>query len=141
MEKVSLVNLDDKKNMWLTPNACSLRFSQVGFKWLQVVNNCCRCFCCVWRLATPWTVVCLDPLPMEFSNQRYWSGVLFPTPGDLPYPGIEPRSLVSPALAGRFLTANATKGYIHFLNLLHIPLLWSLFLTLYGHLLSFTSTL
>ena len=108
MEKVSLVNLDDKKNMWLTPNACSLRFSQVGFKWLQVVNNCCRCFCCVWRLATPWTVVCLDPLPMEFSSQRYWSGVLFPTPGDLPYPGIEPRSLVSPALASGFFTTNAT---------------------------------
>ena len=45
------------------------------------------------------------PLPMEFSRQEYWSGLPFPTLGDLPYPGIEP---VSPALAGRFLTNCAT---------------------------------
>ena len=45
---------------------------------------------------------------MEFSNQGYWSGVLFPTPEDLPYPGIEPTSLVSPALAVGFVTTSAT---------------------------------
>ena len=45
---------------------------------------------------------------MEFSSQGYWSGVLFPTPGDLPYPEIEPASLVSPALAGGFVTTSAT---------------------------------
>ena len=42
---------------------------------------------------------------MEFSRQEYWSGVLVPTPGDLPDPGIEPMSLVFPALAGFFTTA------------------------------------
>ena len=36
---------------------------------------------------------------MEFSRQEYWSGLPFPTPGDLPDPGIEPTSLESPALA------------------------------------------
>ena len=36
----------------------------------------------------------------EFSRQEYWSGLPFPTPGDLPDPGIEPMSLASPALAG-----------------------------------------
>ena len=41
---------------------------------------------------------------MEFSRQGYWSKVPFPTPGDLPDPGIEPASLVSPALAGGFFT-------------------------------------
>jgi len=41
---------------------------------------------------------------MEFSRQGYWSRLPFPTPGDLPDPGIEPMSLVSPALAGRFFT-------------------------------------
>ena len=41
---------------------------------------------------------------MEFSRQEYWSGLPFPTPGDLPYPGIEPVSLASPALAGMFFT-------------------------------------
>ena len=44
------------------------------------------------------------PLSMEFSRQEYWSGLSFPTSGDLPNPGIEPMSLVSPALAGGFFT-------------------------------------
>ena len=54
--------------------------------------------------ATPWTVACQAPLPMEFSRQEYWSGLPFPPPGDVPTPGIKPASLVSPALAGRFFT-------------------------------------
>ena len=43
---------------------------------------------------------------MEFSRQKYWSGWPFPTPGDLPDPGIEPTSLASPALAGGFFTTD-----------------------------------
>ena len=42
---------------------------------------------------------------MEFSKQVYWSGLPFPTPGDLPDSGIEPGALVSPALAGGLFTA------------------------------------
>ena len=42
--------------------------------------------------ATPWTRVCQSPPSMEFPRQEYWSGLLFPSPGDLPNPGIEPRS-------------------------------------------------
>ena len=42
--------------------------------------------------ATPWTVAYKAPLSMEFSRQEYWSGLPFPSPGDLPDPGIEPRS-------------------------------------------------
>ena len=45
---------------------------------------------------------------MEFSRQEYWSGLPFPTPGDLPDPGSTPMSLTSPALAGRFFTTSAT---------------------------------
>ena len=45
---------------------------------------------------TPWTVAQQAPLSMEFSRQEYWSGLPFPTPGDLP----EHASLVSPALTG-----------------------------------------
>ena len=41
---------------------------------------------------------------VQGSRQEYWSGFPFPPPGDLPDPGIEPTSLVSPALAGRFFT-------------------------------------
>ena len=43
-------------------------------------------------LATPWTVVHQAPLFMEFSRQEHWSGLPFPSPGDLPNPGIEPGS-------------------------------------------------
>ena len=43
-------------------------------------------------LATPWTVDHQAPLPMGFSRQAYWSGLPFPSPGDLPNPGIEPGS-------------------------------------------------
>ena len=41
---------------------------------------------------TPWTVACQDPPSMGFFKQEYWSGLPFPSPGDLPDPGIEPRS-------------------------------------------------
>ena len=58
--------------------------------------------------ATPWTVARQAPLSMEFPRQEYWSGLPFPPPGDLSDPGIKPLSLASPALAGRFFTANAT---------------------------------
>ena len=51
---------------------------------------------------------CQTLLSMEFSSQDYWTGLPFPTPGDLPYPGIKPMSLVSPALAGGFFTNYAT---------------------------------
>ena len=47
--------------------------------------------------ATPWTVALQAPLSMEFSRQEYWSGLLFPPPGDLPNPGIESASPTSPA--------------------------------------------
>ena len=42
---------------------------------------------------TPWTVAHLAPLPMEFLQQEYWNGLPFPSPEDLPDPGIEPGSL------------------------------------------------
>ena len=45
---------------------------------------------------------------MGFSRQEYWSGLLCPSPGDLPNPVIKPRSLISPALAGGFSTTSAT---------------------------------
>ena len=41
---------------------------------------------------TPWTIAHQTPLSVEFSRQEYWSGLPFPSPGDLPNPGIKPRS-------------------------------------------------
>ena len=47
---------------------------------------------CVRLLATPWTVAYRAPPPMGFSRQECWSGLPFPSPGDLPDPGVEPGS-------------------------------------------------
>ena len=47
----------------------------------------------VWLFATPWTIAFQAPLSMEFSRQEYWSELPCPPPGDLPNPGVEPRSL------------------------------------------------
>ena len=55
---------------------------------------------CVQLFATQ-TVAYQAPLSMEFPRQEYWSELPFPTPGDLPDPGIKPES---PALAGGFFT-------------------------------------
>ena len=51
-----------------------------------------------------WTVDSQASLSMEFSRQEYWSGLPFPTPGDLPDPRIEPTYFTSPVLVGRFFT-------------------------------------
>ena len=74
---------------------------------------------------TPWTVAHQARLCMGFSKQEYWSGLPFPSPGDLPNPGIEP---MSPALAGGFFSAEPpgkpslityflSKYFEHFENL------------------------
>ena len=57
---------------------------------------------------TLWVVACQAPLSMGFSRQDYWSGLLCPPPGDLPDPGIEHVSLMSPALVDRFFTTSTT---------------------------------
>ena len=59
-------------------------------------------------LVTLWTIAYKAPLSMGFSKQEYWSGLSSPPPGDLPNPGIEPGSLISLALAGRFFTTSTT---------------------------------
>ena len=47
---------------------------------------------CVGLFATTWTVAYQAPPSMGFSRQEYWGGLLFPSPGDLPNPGIKPGS-------------------------------------------------
>ena len=64
----------------------------------------CVCVCVlshVWFFATLWTVAHQTALFMGFSRQEYWSGLPFPSPGDLPQPGIKP---MSPTLASEFFT-------------------------------------
>ena len=62
----------------------------------------------VQLFVVPWTIAQQALLSIEFSRQEYWSGLPFPIPQDLPDPGIEPMTLESPALAGRFFTTGAT---------------------------------
>ena len=66
----------------------------------------CTCACaqsCLTRY-NPVDYSLQTPLSMGFSRQEYWSGLPFPSAGDLRHPGIEPRSLTPPALAGGFFT-------------------------------------
>ena len=67
-------------------------------KWKVKVKSLSR----VWLFATPWTVAYQAPLSMGFSRQEYWSGLPFPSPGDLPDPGIK---LGSPAFQIDALTS------------------------------------
>ena len=76
---------------------------------------CSVCVCVCAKLLQSCLTLCnpVDctpqaPLSMRFSRQEYWSGLLGPPPGDLPNPGIEPASPMSPALTGRFFTTGAT---------------------------------
>ena len=71
--------------------------------WLVCVL-CAQSLTCIQVFATPWTVAHQAPLSMGFSRQEHWSGLPFPSPWDLPDPGIKPTSPASPALAGRFFT-------------------------------------
>ena len=68
---------------------------------------------CVLLFATPWTVAFQVPQSMEFSRQLYWSGLPFPSPGDLPNPGIEPRS---PALQADTLLSEPPRKPKHSKN-------------------------
>ena len=77
---------------------------------MLLLNLCVhtQSLCLVQFFETPWTVAHQAPLSMGFSRQEYWSGLPCPPPGDLPDPGIEPSSLISPALAGGFFTTSTT---------------------------------
>ena len=61
------------------------------------------CFSRVLLFEILWTLAYQTPLSMGFSKQEYWNGLPYPPPGDLPDPGIELASLMSPALAGQVL--------------------------------------
>ena len=66
------------------------------------VPMCAQSLSHVQLFVTPWTVASQVPLSMGFFGEEYWNGLPFPSPGDLPDPGIEP---ASPALMGEFFTS------------------------------------
>ena len=86
----------------------------LGHTFLYMLHTLCTPWFCVLLtrvqlFATPGSVARQAPLSMEFPRQEYWSWLPFPSPGDLPDPGMEPRS---PALAGGFFTTEPSgKSY------------------------------
>ena len=79
----------------------------------------------VWLFVTPWTVAHQAPLSMGFPRQEYWSGLPFPSPGDLPDSGIEPASLASPVLAGGFCTTAPPGWGLLSLSFEHVSKVWA----------------
>ena len=99
-------------------------------RWVFMQRSGQRVSACVPRrsshvqlFATPWTVIRKAPLSMGFSRQEYWRRLPCPSPGDLPNPGIEPTSLMSPALADGFFTTSPTwrAGHTRDLGLGWVP--------------------
>ena len=91
----------------------SLQFWWFSFCKHLYSSHHCPCVCILRHLShvglfAIWAVALQAPLCMGFSRQDYWSGFPCPPPGDLPSPGIEPASLTSPSLAGRFFTVCIT---------------------------------
>ena len=93
-----------------------------------------KSFSHVWLFVTPWTAACQPPLSTRFSRQEYCSGLLFPSPGDLPNPGIEPGS---PALQADTLTSEPPGKprlcllLTQFWDFLKIFQIWVIFQTQY----------
>ena len=96
--------MEERKRVW---ELTSLDYPAVMSIRQDLVVRACYIVCHVWLCVTLWTVCCQAPLPMGFSREEYWSGLPWPSPGDLPDSGIKPTSL-SPALAGVFFTTSAT---------------------------------
>ena len=77
------------------------------------------CFSHVRLSVTLWTVAQQCPLSIGFSRTDNWSGLLKIPLGDLPDPGIEPVSLMYPALTGRFFTTSTTWEALYYRNLIY----------------------
>ena len=84
----------------------------LGISWWAIPQNTLhvKSLSCVQLFSTPWTVAHQAPPSMEFSRQEYWSGLPFPSPGDLPDPGIEPGA---PALQADALLSEPPGGWLY----------------------------
>ena len=114
----------------LGPEECAFPSEVTATLWWShlyflLKSQCCPCACVlshfsrVWLFATLWTIAHQAPLSMIFARQTYWSRLPWLPPGHLPGPGIEPASLTSPALAGRFFTTSTTWEAQHYSQFSH----------------------
>ena len=104
--------------MWVKKQQLELDMKQgTGFRLGEECDKGLYCRACVCAkflqscltLCNLRTIARQALLSMGFPRQEYWSGLPYPPQGDLCNPGIEPVCLISPALAGRFFTTNATS--------------------------------
>ena len=82
---------------------------------------------CVWLFMILWTLAHQAPLSMRLAKEEYWSGLPFPSPGDLPDPGIKP---ASPTLAGGFFTTaphGKSNFKVHNVMTWYIFILWNVY--------------
>ena len=83
-----------------------------SFTWRSLcvcARTCAKLLQSCLTLMIPWTVAHQVPLSMGFSRQEYWNGMPFIPPGELPNLGIEPASLMSPALTDGFFTTSTIR--------------------------------
>ena len=113
-------NVENPKELFGQPSLCMLTMHI--YTWTHtcihiliytlthIICNVCMlsCFSSVQLFKSLWTVADHAPLSMGFSRQEFYNGRPRPPPGDLPNPGIEPVSLMSPELTGRFFTIGFT---------------------------------
>ena len=85
---------------------------------MEVVESVRHSLSHVQLFETPWTVPCQAPSSMGFSRQEYWDGLPFPSPGDLPDPGIEPKS---PTLQEHTLPAEPAGKPVSYITHLNNP--------------------
>ena len=106
-----------------------------GNRWHETSSKVV-CMCCmlnhVQLFMIPWTVACQTPLSVEFSRQECWSGLLFPSLGDLPDLGIKSAFLASPALAGSFFTTWASFAGSPMYRQLYLSIIEITSIALYG---------
>ena len=100
-------NANEKVNSQLTPVKFLFTLNSISLmrniKYSVSLSFCVYAHTCL-TLCNPWPIAHQGPLTIKFSRQEHYSGSPCPPPGDLPDPGIEPASPVSPALAGGFFT-------------------------------------
>ena len=95
---------------------------QPSFTWILVRAVCAKSLQSCLMLCDP--VDCQGPLSKGFSRQESWSGLSFPPPRDIPNPGMQFSSLMSPALAGGFFMTSATWESLPGYTFTKLPL-WS----------------
>ena len=90
----------------------------------------------VWLFAILWTSACQAPLSIGFSRREYWSQSPCAPSGDLPGPGIEPASLMSPALSHGFFTTRHGKPHMLYIHNIFIYILYIFNISIYLKMLN-----